>query len=216
MNELNTLYSLFGLIASQTTTILGGGYLIYKYRKKIETNVVTENELKVKLLEIEKINGIIEVSKRNESFLKYNTQVDEYLTKKLEKLFNSFIFKKVLYTLREFSSTISEEERNRLRIQFLEYLEFTLNEDEKTMFMKRFNTFEQFKFTVVDYFNIKLTKLELTVCHKLDIKEEEFEDHKLIHSLYDTFTAKEMKNITNIIQEFNSESPKLKHEKEDK
>lgn len=190
--------------------MLSAGFIGFKYFKlKTHLNKIKDGNL------VEKTNKEL-VLKQNLEMVEYNIKIDQYLKDKLDNLFNSFIFKGVLYTLRQYSNAISENEKTKLRTQFLEYLEFNLTETEKTIFMSRFVNFELFKYLVIDFFNIKLNKLELVVCHKLEIDDKEFNDIKLITSLYNNLTQKEIKNLVEVLHEINSDSNAPQNNKKDK
>lgn len=129
------------------------------------------------------------------------TETEKYLETKLDNLFQSFIYKNILYTLKQYSTTLSEETKRKLRVEFIEYVEFHTTEKEKEIFRSRFENFSRFKFIVLNFFNIKLTKLELFICHKMIIDEKEFKDYKLFESIFNQLSRKDIDNIMDMFQD---------------
>lgn len=125
--------------------------------------------------------------------LKEFQDIDAYLITKLETIYASFIYKKLLYTLKMYTS-LAEATKKELRKEFIEYVDFNTTQAEKDIFKSRY-TFQQFKFICINFFNIKTTKLELFVIQKVEIPETEFKDYKLIESLFNDLTSKEMNDI---------------------
>ena len=157
---------------------------------------------KSKLIDLDKTNLIKEEPKKELNVcekLKEYDAIEEYLNRRLEKIYNQFIFKTMLFTLKKFTS-LAESTKNELRIEFIKYVEFQLNEEEKNIFKTRY-TFEQFKFIITNYFNIKTTKLELLVIQKIDMEEKEFTDQKLITSLFNDVSNRDISEILNTLNE---------------
>lgn len=164
------------------------GYLFYLAKSKI--NQMTA------LYELEKAKDKTKLKDKLENL----SEVDKYLEVKLDKLFQMFIYKNILYTLRQYATTLSEDTKVKLRNEFIDYVEFNTTQAEKEIFKGRY-TFPLFKFKIVTFFNIKLTKLELFVCHKMAIDEKEFIDYKLFESLYDQLSKKDLDSIFEMFQE---------------
>lgn len=195
-------FDMESLISIGIYIVIGSGLIVLStwlnFRYKMEI-VRLNKEIETKQNLLDALNFEKDIPKKLES----NKQVDEYLNKKLEILFSSFIYKNILHKLKQFSTTIAEPEKITYRKEFIEFLEFNLTEDEKLIFEKRYKSFKLFKFICIDFFNIKLTKLELLICHKVDMKEEEFSDFKLFMSLYDTISSKDIKSINQILETIN-------------
>lgn len=174
-----------GLYGSSVVT---AGYLFYLAKSKIKDLT--------SLYELEKAKDKIKLKDKLENL----SEVEKYLDTKLDKLFQMFIYKNILYTLRQYATTLSEDTKVKLRNDFVDYVEFNTTTAEKEIFKARYN-FPLFKFKIVTFFNIKLTKLELFVCHKLAIDEKEFIDYKLIESLYDQLSKKDLDSIFEMFQD---------------
>ena len=174
-----------GLYGSSVVT---AGYLFYLAKSKIKDLT--------SLYELEKAKDKIKLKDKLENL----SEVEKYLDTKLDKLFQMFIYKNILYTLRQYATTLSEDTKVKLRNDFVDYVEFNTTSAEKEIFKARYN-FPLFKFKIVTFFNIKLTKLELFVCHKLAIDEKEFIDYKLIESLYDQLSKKDLDSIFEMFQD---------------
>ncbi len=174
-----------GLYGSSVVT---AGYLFYLAKSKIKDLT--------SLYELEKAKDKIKLKDKLENL----SEVEKYLDTKLDKLFQMFIYKNILYTLRQYATTLSEDTKVKLRNDFVDYVEFNTTAAEKEIFKARYN-FPLFKFKIVTFFNIKLTKLELFVCHKLAIDEKEFIDYKLIESLYDQLSKKDLDSIFEMFQD---------------
>lgn len=170
------------------SSVITAGYLFYLAKSKIKEMT--------SLYELEKAKDKTKLKDKLENL----SEVDKYLEVKLDKLFQMFIYKNILYTLRQYATTLSEDTKVKLRNEFIEYVEFNTTQAEKEIFKGRY-TFPLFKFKIVTFFNIKLTKLELFVCHKMAIDEKEFDDYKLFESLYDQLSKKDLDSIFEMFQE---------------
>lgn len=170
------------------TSVVTAGYLFYLAKSKIKDLT--------SLYELEKAKDKIKLKDKLENL----SEVDKYLEVKLDKLFQMFIYKNILYTLRQYATTLSEDTKVKLRNDFVDYVEFNTTQAEKEIFKTRYN-FPLFKFKIVTFFNIKLTKLELFVCHKMAIDEKEFVDYKLFESLYDQLSKKDLDSIFEMFQD---------------
>lgn len=178
-------------------SIVTAGYLFYLAKSKIKSL----NDI----YQLEKTKDKIKLKDKLENLL----EVDKYLENKLEKLFQIFIYKNILYTLRQYATTLSEDTKVKLRTEFIDYVEFNITPDEKEILRLRY-PFALFKFTIVTFFNIKLTKLELFVCHKIAIDEKEFKDYKLIESLYDQLSKKDLDSIFEMFQDEENDTKSTK------
>lgn len=167
------------------TTLAGGliGLLIIEVNKLLIKRIERKN----------KQNNPVKVEQPIIEQIKEFEEIERYLYKRLEDMYQSFIYKDVLLTLKKYSS-LSEATKATYRIEFLKFTEFQFTEAEKSFFKKRY-AFEIFKFLILDFFNIKTTKLELFVTHKLEIGEKEFKDHKLFESLFNEISKKELSEI---------------------
>lgn len=170
------------------SSVITAGYLFYLAKSKIKEMT--------SLYELEKAKDKTKLKDKLENL----SEVDKYLEVKLDKLFQMFIYKNILYTLRQYATTLSEDTKVKLRNDFIDYVEFNTTQAEKEIFKGRY-TFPLFKFRIVTFFNIKLTKLELFVCHKMTIDEKEFDDYKLFESLYDQLSKKDLDSIFEMFQE---------------
>ncbi len=170
------------------SSVITAGYLFYLAKSKIKEMT--------SLYELEKAKDKTKLKDKLENL----SEVDKYLEVKLDKLFQMFIYKNILYTLRQYATTLSEDTKVKLRNEFIDYVEFNTTQAEKEIFKGRY-TFPLFKFKIVTFFNIKLTKLELFVCHKMAIDEKEFIDYKLFESLYDQLSKKDLDSIFEMFQE---------------
>ena len=182
--------------------IIGAGVTVFSAWLNFKYNAIIfqlKKDIKQKNDLLKKLEFDLNIPK----VLETNEKIDIYLLKRLEQLFSSFIFKDILHTLKKYSTTLSEESKVKYREDFLKFLEFNLTEVEKDIFKSRYTSFELFKFICIDYFNIKLTKLELFICHKVEMKDEEFIDQKLFSSLYDSLSTKDIKSINQIIETIN-------------
>lgn len=169
-------------------SIVTAGYIFYLAKSKIKDLT--------SLYELEKTKDRTKLKDKLDNL----SEVDKYLESKLEKLFQMFIYKNILYTLRQYATTLSEDSKVKLRTEFIEYVEFNTTDAEKEIFKLRY-PFALFKFTIVTFFNIKLTKLELFVCHKMSIDEKEFKDYKLFESLYDQLSKKDLDSIFEMFED---------------
>lgn len=170
------------------TSVVTAGYLFYLAKSKIKDLT--------SLYELEKAKDKTKLKDKLENL----SEVEKYLDTKLDKLFQMFIYKNILYTLRQYATTLSEDTKVKLRNDFVDYVEFNTTTAEKEIFKARYN-FPLFKFKIVTFFNIKLTKLELFVCHKMAIDEKEFVDYKLFESLYDQLSKKDLDSIFEMFQD---------------
>lgn len=136
-------------------------------------------------------------------------KIDKYLYNNLERAYKSFAFRKLIPILKEYSS-IAEGNRMKYRKEFLDFFDFITTEEEKELYKYRFPRFDQFKFILIDFFNNKTTKLELLVINKLEINKEEFQDWELYKSLFNNLSDNEIKNISDIIQNFSNDNENTK------
>ena len=170
------------------SSIITASYLFYLAKSEIKEMT--------SLYELEKAKDKTKLKDKLENL----SEVDKYLDTKLDKLFQMFIYKNILYTLRQYATTLSEDTKVKLRNEFIDYVEFNTTTAEKEIFKARYS-FPLFKFRIVTFFNIKLTKLELFVCHKMAIDEKEFADYKLFESLYDQLSKKDLDSIFEMFQD---------------
>lgn len=173
------LIGMFGILS-----IFGIFYLLYKTYKNYLVNK------KINLIDEKKLS------------LKDFEELDNYLNKKLEELFRNFTFTHILPILKKFSS-ISEANRKKLRNEFIERFDFITTNYEKKYYQDRYQNFEIFKFKIMDFFNIKITKLELLCINKLSMGKNEFKDEELYKSLFDGISKADMDNIQEILSSIN-------------
>ena len=173
------LIGMFGILS-----IFGIFYLLYKTYKNYLINK------KINLIDEKKLS------------LKDFEELDDYLNKKLEELFRNFTFTHILPILKKFSS-ISEANRKKLRNEFIERFDFITTNYEKKYYQDRYQNFEIFKFKIMDFFNIKITKLELLCINKLSMDKNEFKDEELYKSLFDGISKADMDNIQEILSSIN-------------
>lgn len=173
------LIGMFGILG-----IFGIFYLLYKTYKNYLVNK------KINLIDEKKLS------------LKDFEELDDYLNKKLEELFRNFTFTHILPILKKFSS-ISEANRKKLRNEFIERFDFITTNYEKKYYQDRYQNFEIFKFKIMDFFNIKITKLELLCINKLSMDKNEFKDEELYKSLFDGISKADMDNIQEILSSIN-------------
>lgn len=131
-------------------------------------------------------------------------EIDNYLQQRLETVYTSFAFRKLLPILKEFSS-ISEGNRNKFKMEFLDYFEFLTTKKEKELYEYRYAEFNVFKLILLDFYNNKTTKLEFLTINKFDMDKNEFKDFELIKSLFDGITTADMKNVSDILDSFSEE-----------
>lgn len=148
------------------------------------------------------INKKINLKEEKKLSLKDFEELDDYLNKKLEELFRNFTFTHILPILKKFSS-ISEANRKKLRNEFIERFDFITTNYEKKYYQDRYQNFEIFKFKIMDFFNIKITKLELLCINKLSMDKNEFKDEELYKSLFDGISKADMDNIQEILSSIN-------------
>ena len=108
-------------------------------------------------------------------------EIKEYLDNSLDKLFNQFVITRLLFIFKQFGS-ISIENAQKTKQEFIDQFEASLTLFEKEQFKKAFDNFPAFKLYVIQFYNIKLVKLELLITHKIEINESEFKDYILINS----------------------------------
>lgn len=173
------MFGMFGILS-----IFGIFYLLYKTYKNYLVNK------KINLIDEKKLS------------LKDFEELDDYLNKKLEELFRNFTFTHILPILKKFSS-ISEANRKKLRNEFIERFDFITTNYEKKYYQDRYQNFEIFKFKIMDFFNIKITKLELLCINKLSMDKNEFKDEELYKSLFDGISKADMDNIQEILSSIN-------------
>lgn len=212
---MDILTSLFGSDGIDDTTFVLSlsviGIVIYKaieIKYKIYPNQLQEAIKKSNIWN--EINELKQESKPellNINKLEEMEKVDTYLLKILNREFDSYLFKKPLLVLKEFGS-ISEANKNTMRTAFLEQIEFILTAEEKILFENRYRNFEIFKFKIIDFFNNKLTKLELFVVHQFEIDEKEFQDNKIIKSMFDEISKKDMNSIAQLLESMNYDQSK--------
>lgn len=121
-----------------------------------------------------------------------------YLDERLTILFDDFIINRLLFIFKQYGS-ISIENVQKTKLEFIDIVEASLTEFEKSQFQKAFDSFTTFKLHLVNFYNIKLIKLQLLVTHKLDLNENEFKDTILINSLSNDISKKDMKTILDTI-----------------
>ena len=126
-------------------------------------------------------------------------RVRSHLDGKLTFVFDQFIITRLLFIFKQFGS-VSIENAQKTKQEFIDRFEASLTEFEKEQFKKIFDNFPAFKLYVVQFYNIKLVKLELLITHKVELEETEFKDYKLINSLCNDLTKKDLKNILDILQ----------------
>lgn len=131
--------------------------------------------------------------------LKNIETIKTYLDNSLEKLFSQFIITRLLFIFKQFGS-ISIENAQKTKQEFIDQFEASLTLFEKEQFKKAFDNFPAFKLYIVQFYNIKLVKLELLITHKIDLNESEFKDFILINSLCNDVNKKEIKNILDILK----------------
>lgn len=129
-------------------------------------------------------------------------EIDKYLFIKLESLYDNFLFTRIVPMLNEFSS-ITVDNRKKLREEFIEKFDFLTTPEERIIFQKKYPEFETFKFIMVEYFNIKTTKLELYTINKFDIRNGEFRDELILKSLFDRVSNSEIKELSTILDTIN-------------
>lgn len=212
---MDILTSLFGSDGIDDTTFVLSlsviGMVVYKaieIKYKIYPNQLLEAIKKAN--EANELKELKQESKpelSNINKLEEMEKVDTYLLKILNREFDSYLFKKPLLVLKEFGS-ISEANKNTMRTAFLEQIEFILTAEEKILFKNRYRNFEIFKFKIIDFFNNKLTKLELFVVHQFEIDEKEFQDNKIIKSMFDEISKKDMNSIAQLLESMNYDQSK--------
>lgn len=121
-----------------------------------------------------------------------------YLDERLTALFDDFIINRLLFIFKQYGS-ISIENVQKTKLEFIDLVEASLTEFEKAQFQKAFDSFTTFKLYLVNFYNIKLIKLQLLITHKLDLNENEFKDTKLINSLSGDISKKDIKTLLDTI-----------------
>ena len=160
---------------------------------------------KAKEIECEKLIEQVKKLETDKIPTKINNlkEIDEYLYKRLNTTYDNFLMINILPVLNEFSG-ITVDTRKKLRESFIEKFEFLLTPEEKLLFEERFPNFEIFKFIIVEFFNIKTTKVELLIINKYEIREDEFRDLKLINSVFEGLSKSEAKEISKILDNINT------------
>ena len=187
----------------------------YRKNKQIDeltqlNNVTQENLIEHKV-EVNKLKNELAKPDFNLKRIKEFEEIESFLYKRLETIFNSFIFtKEVLLTFKKYGS-MAEATKKEMRANFIDYVEFQLTINEKELFKSRYQ-FQTFKFLITDYFNIKSTKLELLIVQKTEMKEDEFKDQKLIENLFNGMSNKEINDILNSLSDNEPLKPKVKDE----
>lgn len=176
-------------------TFIGIGIYSYKKRKN------RLNEIRMK--QEERLEHKPKVTYTQEHLeletLKNIETIKTYLDNSLEKLFSQFIITRLLFIFKQFGS-ISIENAQKTKQEFIDQFEASLTLFEKEQFKKAFDNFPAFKLYIVQFYNIKLVKLELLITHKIDLNESEFKDFILINSLCNDVNKKEIKNILDILK----------------
>jgi hypothetical protein len=129
-------------------------------------------------------------------------EIDKYLFQKLDGLYNNFLFTRIVPILNEFSS-ITVDNRKKLREEFIEKFDFSITAEERIIFQKRYPEFEKFKYIIIEYFNIKTTKLELFTINKFDIRNNEFQDELILKSIFDRISSGDIKEMSTILDTIN-------------
>jgi len=177
-------------------TLISIGIYSYKKRKK------RLNEIRIK--QEARLEHTPREITYNQQYLELDTlknieTIKEYLDNSLDKLFNQFVITRLLFIFKQFGS-ISIENAQKTKQEFIDQFEASLTLFEKEQFKKAFDNFPAFKLYVIQFYNIKLVKLELLITHKIEINESEFKDYILINSLCNDVTKKELKNILDILK----------------
>lgn len=177
-------------------TLISIGIYSYKKRKKRlnEIRIKREARLEHTPREITYNQQHLELDT-----LKNIETIKEYLDNSLDKLFNQFVITRLLFIFKQFGS-ISIENAQKTKQEFIDQFEASLTMFEKEQFKKAFDNFPAFKLYVIQFYNIKLVKLELLITHKIEINESEFKDYILINSLCNDINKKEIKNILDILK----------------
>lgn len=177
-------------------TLISIGIYSYKKRKKRlnEIRIKQEARLEHTPREITYNQQHLELDT-----LKNIETIKEYLDNSLDKLFNQFVITRLLFIFKQFGS-ISIENAQKTKQEFIDQFEASLTMFEKEQFKKAFDNFPAFKLYVIQFYNIKLVKLELLITHKIEINESEFKDYILINSLCNDINKKEIKNILDILK----------------
>lgn len=177
-------------------TLISIGIYSYKKRKKRlnEIRIKQETRLEHTPREITYNQQYLELDT-----LKNIETIKEYLDNSLDKLFNQFVITRLLFIFKQFGS-ISIENAQKTKQEFIDQFEASLTLFEKEQFKKAFDNFPAFKLYVIQFYNIKLVKLELLITHKIEINESEFKDYILINSLCNDINKKEIKNILDILK----------------
>lgn len=160
---------------------------------------------KANAIKCEKLTEQVKILETDKIPTKINNlkEIDEYLYKRLNTAYDNFLMISILPVLNEFSG-ITVDTRKKLRESFIEKFEFLLTPEEKLLFEERFPNFEIFKFIIVEFFNIKTTKVELLIINKYEIREDEFRDLKLINSVFEGLSKSEAKEISKILDNINT------------
>lgn len=177
-------------------TLISIGIYSYKKRKKRlnEIRIKQETRLEHTPREITYNQQYLELDT-----LKNIETIKEYLDNSLDKLFNQFVITRLLFIFKQFGS-ISIENAQKTKQEFIDQFEASLTLFEKEQFKKAFDNFPAFKLYIIQFYNIKLVKLELLITHKIEINESEFKDYILINSLCNDINKKEIKNILDILK----------------
>ena len=123
----------------------------------------------------------------------------QHLDLRLTNLFDQFIITRLLFIFKQFGA-VSIENSQKTKQEYIDLVEASLTLYEKEQTKLIFDSFPAFKLYLVQFYNIKLVKLELMITHKVEIDEKEFKDYILINSLCNDINKKDLKNILDILQ----------------
>ena len=130
------------------------------------------------------------------SIIEKNSKLDEYIDKRLVKVFDRLIQRKYLIIYKNFNN-LSDENIFKAKEDFINSVEIEFSAEEKILLQKRFETFASFKYYMVDFFNDRITKFQFVMSFSTDTQNT-FKDL----SIYKSVMNSESTDILKIMEQF--------------
>lgn len=137
-----------------------------------------------------------QVAPMTPSIIEKNSKLDEYIDKRLVKVFDRLIQRKYLIIYKNFNN-LSDENIFKAKEDFINSVEIEFSAEEKILLQKRFETFASFKYYMVDFFNDRITKFQFVMSFSTDTQNT-FKDL----SIYKSVMNSESTDILKIMEQF--------------